>query len=295
MSSSNEVLRSRFAPTPSGYLHIGNVFSFVLTWLYVKQRNGNIHLRIDDIDRDRVRPEYIDNIFATLDWLGLEYDTGPSNASEFNKNHTQLSRIDLYREAFERLQESNLLFSCYCSRKEIGNNPYPGTCRQNAKVEKEKNIRIKTDLELQKIPNASLGDRNVDMTGQIKDFVVWKKNGTPSYQLASIVDDIHFKNNCVVRGTGLLEATAAQMYLANQLGEDSFNKSTFIHHPLLKVDGHKISKSQSHPSVFDEFKTPRQVFIFVGNILGLSEEQSETLRLFKEHFNFDDYKNSIHA
>ncbi|MFY0651468.1 MAG: tRNA glutamyl-Q synthetase [Cyclobacteriaceae bacterium] len=285
---------SRLAPTPSGYLHIGNVFSFVLTWLLVRQNGGRLHLRIDDLDKERVRKEYLENIFETLDWLGLSYDSGPTGVEDFVKNHSQYLRMDMYRDAFDELKVKADLFSCTCSRRQLAGKPYTGTCYANVRIGKDKNIRIRT-RDVRERDDSLLSDQKIALNDALKDFIVWRKNDVPSYQLASLVDDMYYNTNYVVRGTGLLASTAAQLLLAEKISAGTFLQATFIHHPLLTIRNEKISKSQDHPSVFEEFRTPRDVFIYIGRILGLSEDESESLDLLRANFNFEKFKHQVNA
>ena len=100
------MIRTRFAPTPSGYLHWGNALSFVITWLMARQHAGTVRLRIDDLDQSRVRPDFIEDIFRSLEWLGLDYDRGPSGPDDFARNESQVHRIDLYRELLAELRRA---------------------------------------------------------------------------------------------------------------------------------------------------------------------------------------------
>ncbi|MEQ8535610.1 MAG: glutamate--tRNA ligase family protein, partial [Imperialibacter sp.] len=97
---------TRFAPTPSGFLHIGNIYSFLITWLLARKNNGQILLRIDDLDQERVRPEYVENIFRTLEWFGLDWDLGPSSVEQFEKEYSQLRRMEWYEAALQKLERA---------------------------------------------------------------------------------------------------------------------------------------------------------------------------------------------
>ena len=122
-------MKSRFAPTPSGYLHIGNGFNFVLTWLHARTRGGNILLRIDDLDKGRVRPEYVEDVFRTLDWLGLDWDEGPFGPSDLERKWSQHLRLDRYRSAIDELAFREIAFACALSRVQIiQSGGYPGVC-----------------------------------------------------------------------------------------------------------------------------------------------------------------------
>ena len=126
--------KTRIAPTPSGLLHEGNGASFLLTYALARAYEGQILLRIDDLDAERMRIEYLDDIFRTLDWLGIEWDEGPTSVADFQQNWSQHHRLDLYQNALEELKNTEgVVYACNCSRKQINaaslNGLYPQTCR----------------------------------------------------------------------------------------------------------------------------------------------------------------------
>ena len=275
-------LKTRLAPTPSGFLHIGNGAAFVATWALARACEGEIMLRIDDLDAERMRPEYIEDIFKTLDWLGLDWDEGPFSVGDFFKNWSQHLRLDVYEKALNDLAKTGCMYTCTCSRKDIRlnstNGLYPNTCRNNRlvadneaiKYEKNTARRInigddkvinfkKIDIEgllsiksifSEKTPfsnNFELKSSNFDvnLSQTMGDFIVRQKNGLPSYQLASLVDDTLYNINFVVRGEDLLASTAAQIFLAETLNQADFLATTFWHHPLITdKKGVKLSKSE---------------------------------------------------
>jgi len=228
-----------------GYLHLGNAVNFLHTWLLVRKVGGRLKLRIDDLDAERCRPEYIEDIFRQLEWLGLDWDEGPSGPDDFSRHHSQRLRLERYQEVLVELQKRDSLFACTCSRKEIQlHSPaglYPGSCRKL-------NLRPAGPhaLRLLVAPGAT-----VEVEGQplalgreMGDFVIWRRDGRPAYQLASLVDDLDDRINLIVRGEDLRTSTAAQLYLATKLGREEFSRARFIHHPLLPAsDGRKLSKS----------------------------------------------------
>jgi len=290
-------LITRFAPTPSGYLHFGNVFSFLVTWLIARQNEGKILLRIDDLDADRVRPAYIENLFRTLDWLGLDYDIGPAGVADFQANFSQHLRMDLYQTALKELQASGRLFGCTCSRKDTQRDTpdgiYSGKCRNRSfKWKVETTGRLKTEsIDFICFEDRLLGQTHFTSNPAMVDPVVWRKDDLPAYHLASVVDDDHFAVDLVVRGVDLLEATGAQLIIASHLKKNSFVQNHFLHHPLIKSDSfQKLSKSQKSPSLFDRFDAAQEVFIKFGSILGLDNDQSDSLDALLENFNPDDLK-----
>lgn len=222
-------IRSRYAPTPSGFLHLGNAYNFLLTQKLVKEKQGEIFLRIDDLDATRTRDEYLIDIFECLDWLKLKYDTGPKDLKDFKSSYSQNLRTTHYHDQMAKLDG---LFTCICTRSEIKNlSPkgiYPGTCRgeQLRFIKDENCIRYTYDSE-----------------DNLKDFVIWRKEDLPSYQLVSTVEDIEHSINFVVRGIDLIGSSIVQKHLINQFSPD--HKITFLHHPLItENDGTKLSKSE---------------------------------------------------
>jgi glutamyl/glutaminyl-tRNA synthetase len=247
------LFKTRFAPTPSGFLHKGNAASFVLSWAWARAVGGTILLRIDDLDAERMRPEYLDDIFRTLDWLGLDYDEGAMGVDDFLKNWSQHHRQDLYTAALTDLKNKEILYACTCSRKQIRelspDGIYPKTCRAKQldfnELETAWRIQVaeSTVINFQKKTNKAA--ETVFLAQKMGDFIVRQKNNFPAYQLASVVDDVHFGINHIVRGEDLLMATAAQLYLATQLNLSHFLKTTFFHHHLVvDTEGGKLSKSK---------------------------------------------------
>jgi len=249
---------SRIAPTPSGYLHLGNAFSFLLTWLLVRKRRGILQLRIDDIDTTRLRREYVDDIFSTLEWLQIDYDKGASGTDDFFKNYSQQKKIEQYYQYLNLLKQNGILFACDCSRGQIkqrqGKNLYAGTCRsKNLSFDAEQVAwRIKTDNNLISFQDYNRRTVTINLQMEMPYFVVRRKDKIPAYQLVSVVDDLEAGITSIIRGKDLLASTAAQCYLASCLQKNDFSKITFFHHDLLyKPDGSKLSKSQQDVSLKD--------------------------------------------
>jgi glutamyl/glutaminyl-tRNA synthetase len=282
------MLRTRLAPTPSGFLHQGNGMSFILTWVIARALGGNVLLRIDDLDAERMRPEYIEDIFRTLDWLGLDYDEGPTSIHDFSKNYSQHNRLDLYQSALESIKNTEGVYACNCSRKTVKdlskNGLYPNICRDKHLdfEEKETAWRIfvpnntlihfpEFDITLKQ--RRSISHNLADIMG---DFIIRQKNNLPAYQIASLVDDVHFNINFVVRGEDLLNATVAQIFLAQQLGCADFCENTFLHHKLIKnTEGGKLSKSAGAIALKTQRENgflPTKLYKNVGKWLGLEED-----------------------
>ncbi|UZR95081.1 glutamate--tRNA ligase family protein [Chondrinema litorale] len=245
-------IRSRIAPTPSGYLHFGNIFSFVITWLYTRKQNGKLLLRIDDLDKLRIKQKYIDDIFATLNWLEIDYDEGPSNTTDFLQNYSQHLRLDLYNNFLRQLKSKELLFACQCSRKKIKKKSkdglYPGTCLHARYSFGNLNTawRLKSySNNFIKFSDSILGEVSIDLKRNTRNPIMKRKDGLAAYQIATLTDDLHFKINTIVRGKDLLNSTAIQIYLANCLQKKPFKENTFLHHRLIKNQhNQKISKSK---------------------------------------------------
>ena len=248
--------KTRIAPTPSGFLHLGNALSFWITEALATKHNARLLLRIDDMDRERVDPAFIDDIFETLDFLDIQWDEGPRNPMDFEANYSQVHRMDLYRRALEKLVDSGKVYACTCSRKQIENEfggRYPGTCRF-------KKIPLDTRGAAWRIDTEAAADvlvknheglaTQMPFPEVMNHFVVQKKDGFPAYQLTSLIDDLHFGVDLIVRGADLWPSTLAQLFLAGCLGESRFMEVAFYHHKLLCLpDGTKLSKSAGATSI----------------------------------------------
>ncbi len=243
-------VRSRIAPTPSGLLHLGNALNFVLTWVATRAVNGTLRLRIDDADRGRCRQEFVEDILRQLGWLGLDWDEGPSGVADFFRRHSQLHRLDRYRRVLRRLQEEGAVYPCSCSRRQIRQRSstglYPGTCRLRPPPT-EGGSRFAWRVALPQECWVAVDGVRLALPQAMGDFVLWRKDDLPAYQLASLVDDLDHRISFVVRGEDLLPSSAAQLFLARLLGEDGgvFCSAAFFHHPLITGPANeKLSKSK---------------------------------------------------
>jgi glutamyl/glutaminyl-tRNA synthetase len=270
--------RTRIAPTPSGFLHLGNVLSFVLTAGLARRSGASILLRIDDLDRDRVSREYVEDIFGTLSFLGIPWDEGPRSFLEYERTWSQVHRLGIYREALERLRASGKVFACDCSRSKImresAQGVYPGTCR-------DKGLSLDNGGCSWRVRAAGVGrdgwrdglaGGDAGLPVEMTDFVVRKKDGYPAYQLTSVIDDLHFGVDLVVRGDDLRASTAAQRWLAGELGLDEFRGIRFYHHALLmESKEEKLSKSAGSTSVRylrQRGVKPREIYTMILQLLG---------------------------
>ena len=264
----------RYAPTPSGFLHIGNAVNFVLNYVLARQLGAKLLLRIDDLDADRKRPEYIEDVFRTIDFLGLVYDIGPSGPDDFELHWSQRHRLDLYQETLQQLRETGRLFACKLSRKQLQahTNRYPPECRLQG-----------LSLDGPAVAWRVMVDEVGGETAGITDFVVRRRDGVPAYQVASLTDDVHFGVTHLIRGGDLRPSTAMQRYLAQLLDHRylAFLTLKVWHHPLiLDTDGQKLSKSTGSTSLRamqEQGLKPDQVYRQVGRLLGLPPEYSSSL------------------
>lgn len=248
MNNKEYIERGRFAPSPTGRMHLGNVFSALLSWLSIKAQGGKWVLRIEDIDPQRSRMEYADLIMGDLEWLGLTWDEGPFYQSE---------RGEIYEAELQKLTARGLTYPCYCTRADIlatqaphesdGRVVYKGTCR-NLKTAgmpypPKAAIRMRVPEEGEGIVSfvdGHYGEQTVDLTTQCGDFIVRRKDGAWAYQLAVVVDDALMGITEVVRGRDLLLSSPQQIYLAKELG---FAPPRFTHLPLLcNTEGQRLSK-----------------------------------------------------
>jgi glutamyl/glutaminyl-tRNA synthetase len=272
--------RTRLAPTPSGYLHLGNVVSFVITAGLARKYGAKILLRMDDMDHERVRPEYVQDIFDTLAYLNIPWDEGPRSVAEAERNWSQRHRMPLYHEALLQLVDAGQVFACSCSRAELARHSkdgsYPGTCinRHIPLDAPDVSWRMKTPAgAMVRIVDLSEGRQEFTLPASIRHFVVRKRDGDPAYQLTSVVDDLHYGVDLVVRGEDLFDSTLAQAYLAEHLPANAFSNTVFHHHTLMtEPDGRKMSKSAGAGSIKymrAQGTEPGEVFSQIAHCFGL--------------------------
>jgi glutamyl-tRNA synthetase len=283
---------TRLAPTPSGFLHVGNLMSFALTAGLARRHGASILLRIDDLDRQRMRREYLDDIFDTLRFAGIPWDEGPRDADDFLRNWSQSHRQPLYREALNHLCTTDAVFACTCSRSELfrtaADNTYPGTCRFRRHALEAPGMAWRLMAEpagrvRMRRPDGC--DEVRDLPGEMRHLVVRKRDGDPSYQLASVVDDLHYRVDLVVRGEDLLPSTLAQLHVSGLLPPNPFGETSFLHHPLLRdAAGGKLSKSAGAASIRHLRLTGMDrmgLFRHLSCLLGMKEPASDWGGLFE--------------
>lgn len=240
----------RFAPTPSGFLHVGNAVNAVLTAWLARSAGGRLLLRIDDFDTGRLRAEYLADIFDTCAWLGIAPDVGPRNPADFLAQWTMGSR----RSAFEAARDQLLaghpeqVFVCRCSRRELGTG---GRCRAGCRTAGLEFVPERTVVRLAVEPGETIPMEGRDVNVHIGDHVLWRRDDLPAYQLGSVVADELLGVTHIVRGEDLRDSSALQLHLAGLLPAPGFLRVDLRHHALLVgPDGAKLSKSagaQAHP------------------------------------------------
>jgi glutamyl-tRNA synthetase len=248
--------RGRFAPSPTGPLHLGNAWAALLGWLWAKKEGGEFALRIEDLDAARCRPEYVDLLLRDLEWLGVTFEGGVLRQSQ---------RADVYQAALERLWAQGRVYPCFCTRAEVAaaataphgpseDGPvYPGTCAllgQEAEAHRRTRtaaLRFRVSPGLEQFQDAVHGTVAQDVEALVGDFVVRRNDGVASYQLAVVVDDAASAITHVLRGDDLLGSTPRQRQLARALQLDS---PSYAHVPLLLgEDGKRLAKRTGPPSL----------------------------------------------
>ena len=271
----------RFAPTPSGRMHLGNVFSALMAWASVRSQNGSFILRVEDLDIRAHNPQYTSLLLDDLQWLGLTWDKGPYYQSE---------RTELYQEALLDLRQQGLLYPCFCSRADLhaaqaphasdGTYVYAGTCRNLSQSEREELSAHKVPATRMRVPNKTyvFEDKVYDQTSQnlsklCGDFIVQRADEVFAYQLAVVVDDADMGVTEVVRGSDLLSSTPRQLYLQDVLG---FSHPIYAHLPLLVApDGRRLSKRNHDLDIGvlrSQGKTPEEILGFLAYCVGLTKE-----------------------
>jgi glutamyl/glutaminyl-tRNA synthetase len=225
---------TRFAPAPTGYLHLGHVASAIWVWGAARTFGSCVLLRIEDHDRGRSRPEYERALLEDLDWLGLVPDEAPVRQSE---------RDELYRSALERLAAQGLVYPCTCSRRDVADARYPGTCRtRDLDPTQVVARRVRLDREEIVFDDLRLGRQLQVPAEQCGDLLARERAGYWTYPFAVAVDDLEQGIDLVVRGEDLLPSTGRQIQVARMLGRPA--PASFLHHPLiLTAEGAKLAKS----------------------------------------------------
>ena len=242
-------VKGRFAPSPSGRMHLGNLFSFLLAWLSARSQGGTMVLRIEDLDPVRCQPAYAWQLMEDLEWLGLDWDEGGDAASYWQSN-----RGGLYATAFQALADKGLTYPCFCSRiQRLNEAPHihevspscpcalltPEEAAEKAR-EKVPSYRVRVPHKVIAFTDGLQGRYTQDLWTDCGDFPIKRSDGAWAYQLAVVVDDAAMGVTQVVRGRDLLSSTPRQLWLYEALG---LTAPEFYHVPLLLApDGRRLAK-----------------------------------------------------
>jgi glutamyl-Q tRNA(Asp) synthetase len=249
----------RFAPTPSGDLHLGSLFAAAASYLEARARGGRWLLRMEDLDGPRAVPGAADRILRTLEAFGFEWD-GPVTR--------QSQRTEFYRDALDALARRGLTFACTCSRSQLENEPrYPGTCRsRSARLDANAATRLRVRDERISFLDGIQGEYAQHLEHNVGDFILRRRDGIYAYVLAVVVDDAAQGVNHVIRGADLLEQTPRQLYLIEQL---QLAVPGYAHVPLLlEPNGTKLAKSARSVRIEAQFALPQLVSVF--GLLGMA-------------------------
>ncbi len=260
-------VRVRFAPSPTGDLHVGNIRTALFDWAYARHTNGKLIFRIEDTDRERVTDEYIQAAIDTLKWLGLNWDEGPEVGGEYGP-YLQSQRLDIYAEWAQRFLDNGDAYHCYCSGEELEerrqlqmkNNQapgYDGKCRDlsNTQIDQFKSAGRKAVIRM-RMPQGETVFTDA-IRGEVKfehlyvpDFVLARADGSPLYTLAVAVDDVLMKITHVLRGEDLLSSTPRQIRVYQAMGVPESDYPIFAHLPfVMGQDNAKLSKRNGEVSI----------------------------------------------
>jgi glutamyl-tRNA synthetase len=288
------MVRGRFAPSPTGELHLGNVWTALWAWVHTRQHAGTFVLRVEDLDPDRSRPALAQQQMADLRWLGLDWDEGSDMKGSYGP-YTQSERKALYDDALARLAADDLVYPCYCTRAELRSvasaphgaeergDYYPGTCRKLSSAERSRRaaggrvpalrLRLPDHSTIIRFDDLCQGPVEEDVASSVGDFVVQRADGVHAYQLAVVVDDALMSISHVLRGADLLASTARQVWLYHVFG---WEEPRFGHVPLLLgSDGHRLSKRHASLSVAQLRvlgATPADIIGTLAHIAGVVQE-----------------------
>ena len=234
---------TRYAPSPTGHLHLGHVVNAIYVWGMARAAGGRVLLRMEDHDRIRCRPEYEASILEDLEWLGFEPDGG------LHPLVRQSDRDSVYREALDRLRSTHHVYACECSRKHIAGERYDGYCRERGFDDRPgRGLRVRMEAGVERLDDLLLGAIEQTPARQCGDLLLRDRDGHWTYQFAVTVDDMAQGITDVIRGEDLAASTGRQLRLRRMLG--GLDRPRFAHHPLiLKSSGEKLSKSAADTGV----------------------------------------------
>ncbi len=294
---------TRLAPSPTGMLHIGNAFAFVTNWALARKHNWHIILRIEDLDTDRVKKGLIDSTINTLQWLGLDWDSGP---------FVQSDRVEIYAKAMQKLAELGRVYPCQLSRSQIkaaASAPHPldpasTETRYNPKLRPSSipdsfndsgaNWRLIVPPDSIAFHDQHMGEQSFNIHRLIGDYVVWTKRNAPSYQLAVVVDDALSGVTQIVRGRDLLDSAARQRLLYDALSPDfpDWKVPIYTHLPLITdTQGRRLAKRHDDTridSLAQEGVTRERIIGLIAYWCGIRQERAEmSIEEFQERFELD--------
>lgn len=246
-----QLYRGRYAPSPTGEMHLGNAWTALLAWLHARSHGGQFVLRMEDLDPDRSKPAYEAQLIHDLRWLGLDWDEGPDVGGGCGP-YRQSERFPLYRQALAELQQAGRLYACRCTRAQLSagaphpgeqGRPYSGACRTlGLLIDGRQALRVVVPTGVYGFHDEARGWFEQPLRAAVGDFVVRRADGVPAYQLAVVVDDAAMGITYVVRGDDLLDSTPRQLFLYEALG---LRAPQFLHLPLLvDPEGRRLSKRQ---------------------------------------------------
>jgi len=297
------MIRGRFAPSPTGPLHLGNARTALLSWLAARAAGGAYLMRVEDLDGPRMRPGMEARILSELRWLGLDWDEGPDVGGPAGP-YRQSERLPRYAAALERLRAGGHVYPCFCSRAEVAaaaqapHGPsdegprYPGTCAGLSPAEAARRAAARPPAWRLRVPPGPVafddgvhGAHAADVRAAVGDFVVARADGIPAYQLAVVVDDAAMGVTDVVRGDDLLPSTARQLLLYRALG---LAAPRFAHVPLVVgEDGERLAKRHAALSageLRERGADPRAVVALLAELSGLAVGPRATPRELVEGF-----------
>jgi glutamyl-tRNA synthetase len=254
--------RGRLAPSPTGYLHLGHARTFWVAWQRACAAGGKLVFRNEDLDQQRCRPQYVHAMVQDLHWLGLAWDEGPEIGGPFAP-YSQSQRRDFYRDAWRRLRDHGFIYPCSCSRKDVERAleaphedddelPYPGTCRPKRSSARDFASPAGVSWRFQVPDNETIafedgyfGEQRFLSGRDFSDFLIWRRDDIPAYQLAVVADDAAMQITEVVRGADLLKSAARQTLLFRALGDQP---PRYFHCPLLR-DDHNVRLAKRHDAL----------------------------------------------
>jgi glutamyl-tRNA synthetase/glutamyl-Q tRNA(Asp) synthetase len=269
-------MRTRFAPAPTGYLHLGHVANAIHVWGLARLRDGEVLLRIEDHDRQRCRRAFERALLDDLDWLGFRPDIHSTDVFRRGScDGRQSDRDHVYHAALAPLVERGLVYACDCSRRQLESPAYPGTCR-NRRLPLNDGLgwRLRLDEGDETFVDGRLGSLRQRPAEQCGDLLVRDRHGNWTYQWSVVTDDVHQGITCVVRGEDLLESTGRQISVARLLGR--LTPPSCLHHPLvMKSPTEKLSKSDGGTGIRELREggwTPAQVIGLAASRVGLQRD-----------------------